>query len=114
METTESPRQERYLISALADSPETLTHLTESLKAAGVAILKTETLGARRLAFPIDKKTELELLSVFFESDPAQIKPLENTLKRDTLLKRFLLTKWSVDPNAEPRSRAKKKVEVAA
>ncbi len=112
METTETPRQERYLISALVETADNLTHLIEALKAAEVNVVKTEALGLRKLAFPIAKKTELELVSVFFEADPGIIKALEKSLQRDTVLKRFLLTKWTVDPNAEPRRR--KKVEVTA
>lgn len=111
-EFTETPRRERYLISALVESADNLTHLIESLKATDATVVKSETLGLRKLAFPIAKKTELELISVFFEADPATIKPLEKSLQLDTVLKRFLLTKWTVDPNAEPRRR--KKVEVAA
>jgi len=111
MEPTETPRQERYLVSALAETADSLTHLIESLKAADAVILKSEALGQRRLAFPITKKTELELISVFFETDPVTVKAIEVSLQRDPVLKRFLLTKWSVDPNAEPRSRNKKKVE---
>lgn len=112
METTETPRRERYLISALVETADSLNHLTESLKAAEATVVKTEALGLRKLAFPIAKKTELELISVFFEADPAIIKPLEKSLQRDSVIKRFLLTKWAVDPNAEPRRR--KKVETAA
>ncbi len=114
METTESPRCERYLISALVESADHLSHLTESLTAAGVTIVKSEALGLRKLAFPIAKKNELELVSVFFMAEPKTAYDFERSLQRDAIVKRFLLTKWSVDPNAAPRSRGKKKVEVAA
>lgn len=115
MESTETPRHERYLVSALVETPESLTHLTETLKAANFTILKSESLGQRKLTFPIAKKHELELISVFFEADPAAVKTIEQTLQKDSTLKRFLLTKWAVDPNIEPRSRVKReKAEVAS
>lgn len=108
IESTETPKPERYLVTALVESADVLTHLTETVKAAGAAVVKTEALGLRKLAFPIAKRSDLELISVFFETNPATINDLEKTLKTDATLKRFLLTKWSVDPNAEPRSRTKR------
>jgi ribosomal protein S6 len=107
-ETAEAPRSQRYLLTALVESVEQLTHLVETVKAAGMSVVKQESLGSRKLTFPIAKKSELELISVFFEADPSLIKAFEDSLKRDQIIKRFLLTKWTVDPNALPAPRRKK------
>ncbi len=111
METDTPLVAERYLISALVEKSEVLEQLANQIKESGATPVKTETLGLRRLTFPIAKKTELELVSVFFEADPSIIKQLEGDLARNSDLKRFLLTKWSVDPNAERTSSRTRKLE---
>lgn len=111
MEVTETIKIERYLISALVERSEVLNDLIKQVEATGAVVVKSESLGMRRLAFAIAKKTELELISVFFETDPSTIKALEAALGREEDLKRFLLTKWTVDPNAEARGGRKRKIE---
>lgn len=111
MEVTETIKSERYLISALVEKSEVLADLIKTIESVEATVVKSETLGMRRLAFPIAKKSDLELISVFFEVSPSVIKGLETTLSREADLKRFLLTKWTVDPNAEARGGRKRKLE---
>ena len=103
---------ERYLVSALVESNAALTTLSDFIKNAGATVIKTEDLGPRRLAFPIEKKSELTLISVFFTTEPSIAHTLEEKLRHESSVKRFLLTKWAVDPTEEPTRKPRVK-EVA-
>lgn len=104
----EATRTERYLLTGLVGESAMLPSLAAKIKDAGTTVVKTEELGTRRLAFPIQKKHELQLISIFFEAEPTIIPSLERSLRQENELKRFLLTKWAVDPNEEPRRRRNK------
>jgi|GEM_PF-2194364 len=104
---TTTTRQERYLLTALVEDGAALTALEAKIRDSGAQIVKTEDLGTRRLFFPVAKKNELQLVSVFFETDPATVPGFEAQLRHEAVIKRFLLTKWTVDPNA-PSSRSRR------
>ncbi len=106
---------ERYLVSALVENPEALTHLSELITNGGAEVVKKEDLGIRHLAFPIEKKNDLSLISVFFMAIPGSVKKIEQDIKQEgAIFKRFLLTRWTVDPNAVSNRKSRSKVKEEA
>lgn len=104
---------ERYLLSALVENPTTLEEIKKIVTDFDGEIVKTEELGERKLAFPINKKSELHLVSIFFMNKPEVIPGLEKQLRSEDKIARFLLTRWTSDPNAEARGgRNRVKTEV--
>ena len=104
--------QSHYLLTALTDSSEAaLKLIDQTIVTAGGTVTKTEDLGVRSLAYPISKKTELGLISVFFSGQPDIIKPIEGELKHEATLVRYLLTSWREDPHKEqPKRRVRTNV----
>ncbi len=92
-----------YLVSALVQKDEALDELTAFLKKAGCDIKKTENLGVKTLYVPINKHNSLTLVSVFFTAPAAVAHKLQESLKHEEAVERFLLTTWRGD--LEPRER---------
>jgi ribosomal protein S6 len=95
----------RYLLSALVRQGNVLEELKREVEALGGEILKAEDLGERKLAFPVNKQTTLNLVSIFFNMEPAQAHRLEKELRAGRLQERFLLSRWNADPDASSRRR---------
>jgi small subunit ribosomal protein S6 len=115
-EMVETPVQTHlYLLSALGRDGSVLDHLAEQLKKHDVVIKKTEDLGMKKLAYPINKQTDLNLVSIFFEAPGATAYALENQLRHEEEVERFLLTRWNASLEASNRtSRMKDKEKEAA
>lgn len=93
-----------YLLSGLTkDSSTGLAELTALVAAAGSKVEKTEDLGVKRLAFPINKNRELALVSVFFNADGIIVKKLDSELKHAEIIERYLLTTWRAGLEAPKR-----------
>jgi ribosomal protein S6 len=105
VEPAVEPAMERYLLSALVRQAAVLEDLKRHIEAAGGRILKSEDLGVRALAYPINKARELNLISAFFQAEPAAARELDKQLQEESGLERYLLTKWSVETLDEPRAR---------
>ena len=91
----ENPSTQMYLLSALTQNPSSaLTELTALILSAGFKVEKSEDLGLKKLAFPINKHLELSLVSVFFRANNQIIKTLDGELKHTDTIERYLLTTW--------------------
>lgn len=106
-----------YLLSALVETEADFDKLVAFMKATDVTIKKTENLGSRPLFVKINKHSSLLLTSIFFTSEPATANQLQETLKHEENVARFLLTTWRGPLDAPVRSRryskdSKDKVEV--
>lgn len=99
----ESPEEQLYLLSALVKDDAAFEDLQNFLKKAQLTIKKSESLGRRMLAYPINKERELTLVSVFFTADPKIIPELDQSLRHEESLERFLLTTWKGDLDAPKR-----------
>lgn len=111
---TETPTEtatERYLLTMLVEQVETLSTISKELTETGAKVVKTEELGERHLAFPILKNHNLQLVSVFFEAAPEMIKSTEQSLRGNTNIKRYLLTRWAADPNEVSSRRGRGRTE---
>ena len=103
----ETPEQadagQLYLVSALVQKDKALDHLVEFLKKAGCEIKKTENLGVKSLYVRINKHNSLTLISVFFTAPGAVAHKLQQTLRHEEAIERFLLTTWRGDLNPPER-----------
>ncbi len=104
-----------YLLSALVQKEASLKTI-ESLVAEHAKVAKAESLGAKQLAFSINKHRELTLVSVFFHAEPGIIPQLEKELKTEDEVERYLITTWRGDINKEmtsdrPRRERSTKIE---
>ncbi|HUD20501.1 MAG TPA: 30S ribosomal protein S6 [Candidatus Saccharimonadales bacterium] len=86
-----------YLISILTQEESALDEFVQTVEKAGGVIKKSESLGRKTLAYSINKHPELILMSIFCELDSDQVKPLEQTLKHEDYIERYLLTKWDAE-----------------
>lgn len=99
-EKTESLTR-RYLMSALTkDADKTLKEAAKAIKDAGATIEKEEDLGTKRLAYPIDEQTEMNLISIYFQASSEIIKGIEKELDHVETIARFLVTTWKADVDA--------------
>jgi ribosomal protein S6 len=110
-EVTELGQAELYLASALVKNESTLEHLAELIKQQGGEVKKTESLGQKQLAYPINKQPALTLISVFFTAPKNVIAPLEKELKQDEMIERSLVTTWRGDLDAPERNRNRERRE---
>lgn len=114
-QSVEAPAQTQlYLLSALGKDASVLDHLAEQLKKHEVVIKKTEDLGMKKLAYPINKQTDLNLVSIFFEAPGAVAYALENQLRHEEEVERFLLTRWNASLEASNRTSRMKDKEKEA
>lgn len=98
-----------YLISALVQEDKNLETLKKHVGQVGT-IVKEENLGTRQLAYPINKHNQLTLVSVFFNCSPSGIAALEQELRHEEEIERYLLTTWKGDINSPKRKSARKAV----
>ncbi len=70
-----------------------------STGAGGVAgeVIKVESRGKRRLAYPIRKKVEGQDVVMTFRTPPPALKEIERTLKLDEQVLRYLLVRMDED-----------------
>ena len=102
---SETAKSRMYLLSALTkDARSGLDELTALVSDAGSKVEKSEDLGIKRLAFPINKYLELSLISVFFNATPQTIKTLDSELKHAGTVERHLLSTWRAGLD-EPKRR---------
>ncbi len=80
-----------------------LKGITSAISEKGGAIEKNEEWGTRRLAYPIKKKNDGFYLILRFTASPETIKPIEDILRREEEVLRFLVTgrKEAVPEEAE-------------
>ena len=80
-----------------------LKEITSVISEKGGVIEKTDEWGARRLAYPIRKKQDGFYLILRFTASPETIKPIEDILRREEEVLRFLATgrKEAVPKEAE-------------
>lgn len=84
-----------YMLSALSQDGTVLPVLVERVEQKGGIIKKTEDLGVKRLAYPINHQTELTLVSLFFEASGQAIQELNQELRHEDKVERFLITCWN-------------------
>lgn len=112
---TEVLKSRMYLLSALTkDAKSGLDELTALVLAAGSKVEKSEDLGLKRLAFPVNKHLELSLVSVFFNATPQTIKTLDSELKHAETIERHLLSTWRAgldEPKRRQAERQKREAE---
>lgn len=84
-----------YLLSALSTDGTVLPMLTEKVEQKGAVIKKSEDLGVKRLAYPINRHNELTLVSLFFEATAKAIQELNQELRHQDQVERFLITRWN-------------------
>src|SRR3989344_6231271 len=98
-----------YLLSALAKDPKSaLDELAALVLAAGSKVEKSEDLGTKRLAFPINRHLELSLVSVFFNASAHTIKTLNSELKHAETIERHLLSTWRAGLEEPKRRQAER------
>ena len=109
------PKTQMYLLSALTkDAKSALDELTALVAAAGSKIEKAEDLGLRKLHFPINKLSELFLVSVFFKADSQTIRTLDSELKHTETIERYLMSTWRAgldEPKRRQAERQKREAE---
>jgi len=110
VETPELSPTQRYLLSTLTEKPtETIKEVVKALAKVDVSVEKEEDLGLRKLSFPVNGKTELSLISVYFQASKEQVKDIEVELSHVDTALRTLVTTWKADPDTAPsRSRSYK------
>lgn len=112
---TEVSKSRMYLLSALTkDAKSGLDELTALVSDAGSKVEKSEDLGLKRLAFPVNKHLELSLVSVFFNATPQIIKTLDSELKHAETIERHLLSTWRAgldEPKRRQFDRQKRETE---
>lgn len=101
-----------YLLSALTKEAGALDELKKFVTDAGATVVKAEDLGSRKLAFPINKHAELTLVSVFFSADGAASHALQEALRHEEWVERFLVTTWNASPDQPVRAARSKKYDV--
>lgn len=110
VETTDKAEAgQLYLVSALVQKDDALDQLTAYLKKAGCDIKKTENLGVKNLYVPINKHHALTLVSAFFTAPAAVAHQLQQALRHEEYVERFLLTTWRGDLEARERKPRVKK-----
>ena len=82
-----------YLLSALVQKEETLK-LLKKVVSSKAEIVKEENLGKKTLAYPINKHSELILLSIFFTAEPTNLIAIEKELHVEEEIERYLVTSW--------------------
>lgn len=90
-----------------SESTETIAKFEANLKEAGADVYSSESMGLKKLAYPIDKKTTGHYHLFEFKADPSIIAKFELDLKRDENILRFLtvsLDKNGVDFNERRRN----------
>lgn len=102
--TVAEGRSDLYLLTAFVKTDAAADQLIALVKSAGVDIKKTENLGNRNLVYPIKKQTQLILVSIFFQAIAPTIVRLNQQLRHEELVYRYLLTTWHDDINREPRT----------
>ena len=106
---TEEVKTQMYLLSALAKDPKSaLDELAALVLAAGSKVEKSEDLGTKRLAFPINRHLELSLVSVFFNASAHTIKTLNSELKHAETIERHLLSTWRAGLEEPKRRQAER------
>lgn len=85
-----------YLLSALVQKEETLK-LLKKVVSSKAEIVKEENLGKKTLAYPINKHSELTLLSIFFTAEPTNLIAIEKELHVEEEIERYLVTSWSAE-----------------
>lgn len=110
-ETIEALPERMYLLSALVQNADTLTELSEFVASHKGQVKKTESLGEKRLYFPVNKFNALTLVSVYFEATATVAQEIEKTLRHEQNIERFLLTTWRGGLEAPKRSSRYKKLE---
>ena len=100
-----------YLISALVKNDEALEKVASFIKESGAEVKKAENLGIKSLVFPINKNHQLTLVSVFFTAESKTANKLQETLRHEEFIERFLLTTWRGPIELPPRKNARVKKE---
>jgi len=114
IETIEDASEEQlYLVSALTeDSAKALSILEGHIKSSGAKVVKAEDLGPKPLAFPINKKRQLNLVSVFFTLERKDVAALTEEFRHESGINRFIITTWREDPEKKMSSRSRKPRDV--
>lgn len=89
--------QKLYLLSALVKDAKALANLETFIKASGATVAKGEDLGLKQLAYPINKHTELRLISIFLHAESQLVRKLNQELRHEEDVVRYLLTHWRGD-----------------
>jgi small subunit ribosomal protein S6 len=86
---------------------DTVQKFTQVLTDKGATILNSEEWGLKKLAYPIQKKSNGFYVLIEFEAEPSVIDVLETEYRRDERIIRFLTTvldKFSLEYNEKRRS----------
>lgn len=110
----ESPEGKLYLLTALVKDEAAFGELESFVKKSELTIKKSENLGRRVLAYPINKQRELTLASIFFTAEANIIPELEKSLHHEESIERFLLTTWKGDLDAPKRYNKERPTRVGA
>src|SRR5688572_13252204 len=92
IEATEKATDQLYLASALVKEEETLQHFADIISGHNAEIKKSESLGQKQLSYPINKQSNLFLVSVFFTAARDSVPKIEADLNTDEMIERALVT----------------------
>ncbi len=87
---------------------ESVKKIKDLLESKNIKINKEDDWGLKTLAFPIKNETSGHYIIYNINSDPQNIKPLENTLRIDENLLRFRIFKFEKKTDKKIKSRRKK------
>lgn len=111
IDTPADSRSRLYLLSALTENAtDALVELTKLVTDIGSVVEKSEDMGSRKLYFPIRRRTELQLVSVFFHATGKMLDELRAELSHSELVARYLITDWRAGLNETGNKRVKKEV----
>lgn len=108
-ETTNNKTQ--YLLSVLTKTEGDASKVKAILDKEEAVISLTEPLGQRELAHPIAGERQLFLTSYTFQADPSSLKKIDEDLRHESEICRFLVTKWKITPEKDSSRKKNKKEE---
>jgi len=109
MEETNKEKTQ-YLLTVLTKADRDADKAKEILLREGASVSLTEPLGQRELAHSVAGCHQLFLTSFTFTVAPESLKKIDEELRQETEICRFLLTRWRLTPE-DKKSAGKKKKE---
>jgi len=109
MEETNKEKTQ-YLLTVLTKADKDAEKAQEILKKEEADVSITEPLGQRDLVHSIAGERQLFLTSFTFTVAPESLKKIDEELRQETEICRFLLTRWRLTPE-DKKSAGKKKKE---
>jgi small subunit ribosomal protein S6 len=82
--------------------------IEKMIKKEGGSVVKTESMGRRKLAYPINKKTEGHYVLFEVEGSGQEIAELERRMRVNDMIMRYLTVRVDEDRKAAEKNRAKR------